>query len=234
MLISGLGRREGSPSRKTQNPNHKDSMQGLDNQGFQDGDGNPQDLDTKTGEGYTRCLSNQTTSSGYHADEDRDTDEECNNEVVLQTFAEGQKNGIDIECQEDEERLEIRIMQKNIKKDIAFLDQEFAAKLEKATNSYSSSAIDKPVYLSVFVPLGTRFTDSSKAKTIAKLLSKLKLTEFNLSGFKMNLSVVNELVAKLPSQLQKLDLSGSDLLGGQRLISEVSVTQSPGQTVYPR
>ena len=50
----------------------------------------------------------------------------------------------------------------------------------------------------------------------------------------MNLSVVNELVAKLPSQLQKLDLSGSDLLGGQRLISEVSVTQSPGQTVYPR
>ena len=40
--------------------------------------------------------------------------------------------------------------------------------------------------------------------------------------------VVNELVANLPSQLQKLDLSRNDLLGGQRVISEVSITQSPG------
>ena len=77
----------------------------------------------------------------------------------------------------------------------------------------------------------TRISNSkkrSKAKTIAKLLSKLNLKEINLSGFKMNLEVVNELVANLPSQLQKLDLSRNDLLGGQRVISEVSITQSPG------
>ena len=49
-----------------------------------------------------------------------------------------------------------------------------------------------------------------------------------MTSSKMNLEVVNELVANLPSQLQKLDLSRNDLLGGQRVISEVSITQSPG------